>query len=147
MAEFFTVISEWIPDRYFRSGRGSGSAYAAEQLYLRSPTKATVYTLPVISAEVGADVTAGILALQLHHASETVLLLYLGSDTKAVLHHQGKTYAASARGCGVFEGAGMQFGMRPENGAIEGVCYDGDMQLTIVGESLPRGICGSGLLE
>jgi uncharacterized 2Fe-2S/4Fe-4S cluster protein (DUF4445 family) len=37
--------------------------------------------------------------------------------------------------------------MRPETGAIERVTIARDIQLSVIGESLPRGICGSGLIE
>jgi uncharacterized 2Fe-2S/4Fe-4S cluster protein (DUF4445 family) len=37
--------------------------------------------------------------------------------------------------------------MRPVAGAIERIVIDEDMQISVIGESLPRGICGSGLIE
>ncbi len=129
-------------------GRGASKAFSAEQLYLRSPTRATVYTLPVISASVGADITAGILATGLHRAGgDTVLLLDLGTDVKAVLHHSGRVFATSAAGCGALEGVGITFGMRPETGAIHRVRCSPALHTEVVGESLARGVCGSGLLE
>jgi uncharacterized 2Fe-2S/4Fe-4S cluster protein (DUF4445 family) len=114
---------------------------------LKSSHRAKIHTLPVISSYVGADITAGILATQLHRSKETMLFLDLGTAAKAVLHHRGKIIATSISGGEAFECVGIGFGMRPETGAIESVKIDKDLHILIIGESLPRGICGSGLME
>jgi uncharacterized 2Fe-2S/4Fe-4S cluster protein (DUF4445 family) len=106
-----------------------------------------MYTLPVISSYVGADITAGIIATQLHRSQETALFLDIGSTCKAVLYHQGKLLAAGIAEGAAFEGIGIRFGMRPEAGAVERVTISGDVHVVVLGESLPRGICGSGLIE
>ena len=106
-----------------------------------------MFSLPVISAYVGADITAGILATRLHRSGEPVLLLDLGTVAKAVLYHEGRIAATSVPGGGAFECAGITVGMRPETGAIHSVTIGSDLQLGVVGESLARGICGSGLME
>jgi uncharacterized 2Fe-2S/4Fe-4S cluster protein (DUF4445 family) len=127
---------------------GNRGAFSADQLDFRSPGRAKIYSLPVISSYVGADITAGILATRLHLCRETVLFLDLGTASKAVLLHKGEIFATSVHDGGAFEGAGTGFGMRPETGAIKGVKMDeDDIHLSVIGQSLPRGICGSGLLE
>ena len=38
--------------------------------------------------------------------------------------------------------------MRAAEGAIEGVKFvDGDLQLTVIGDVAPQGLCGSGLVD
>jgi uncharacterized 2Fe-2S/4Fe-4S cluster protein (DUF4445 family) len=64
-----------------------------------------------------------------------------------VLYHDGEIIAAQVTAGEAFEGIGIRFGMRPETGAIERVAIARDVQLSVIGESLPRGICGSGLIE
>lgn len=128
--------------------RGGGAVFAAHQLDLRAPQRAVVRTLPAVSACVGPDVTAAVLATRLHTAAETTLLLDLGTTVKAVLHHDGRCTASHVAGCGAFSGAGLCCGMRPEYGAVYSVGRDGsDLRLGVIGESLPRGICGRGLIE
>lgn len=129
------------------AGKGGAAGFSAEQFDLKSSQGARIYTLPVISSYVGADITAGIVATQLHRSKETVLFLDLGTSAKGVLHHQGKIAATSIPDCGAFECAGIQCGMRPETGAITRVAINKEMHLDIIGESLARGICGSGLME
>jgi len=130
-----------------RLSQQQGTMLTAETFDLKCPERARVYTLPAVSSYAGADITAGILATKLHRSEETVLLLDLGTAAKAVLHHQGKIFAASAPGCSVFEGAGISCGMRPESGAIWSVKINTEVHAHVIGESLARGICGSGLME
>ena len=122
--------------------------YRADQFDIKSSHRACVYALPVISSYAGADMTAAILATRLHKSSATTLLLDLGTNARAVLYHQGVLAASAAAQCSAFDCVGITCGMRPENGAIEHVACDGSaFRMSVIGESLPRGICGSGLLE
>src|SRR6185312_12990283 len=48
-----------------------------------------------------------------------------------------------------FEGASIRCGMRAADGAVEAVAIteDGDLKLTVIGDSEPKGLCGSGLVD
>ena len=126
---------------------GKRVSFTAQDASIKSSPGARMYTLPVISSYVGADITAGIIATQLHRSQETALFLDIGSTCKAVLYHQGKLLAASVAEGAAFEGIGIRFGMRPEAGAVERVTINSDVHVEVLGASLPRGICGSGLIE
>ena len=121
----------------------------AGQLDLHSVAQAGVTLLPVIGACAGSDITAAILATRLHRSNETSLLLDLGSSTKAVLYHEGSLFASIVDRTAVLDGSGLYCGMRPETGAVSGVSLSGsgDIDIAVIGESLARGVCGSGLLE
>jgi uncharacterized 2Fe-2S/4Fe-4S cluster protein (DUF4445 family) len=127
--------------------KGKRASFTAQDASIKSSPGARLYTLPVISSYVGADITAGIIATQLHRSQETTLFLDIGSTCKAVIYHQGKLLAAGIAAGAAFEGIGIRFGMRPEAGAVERVTINGDVHMEVLGESLPRGICGSGLIE
>jgi uncharacterized 2Fe-2S/4Fe-4S cluster protein (DUF4445 family) len=126
----------------------SDARLTAGQLELRSSAQAGIALLPAISSYAGADITAAILATRLHRSVETALLLDLGSSTRAVLYHGGELYACVTECTAVFDGSGVSCGMRPETGAVSGVRPDagGGLDIDVIGESLPRGVCGSGLL-
>ena len=143
---FLKGVSDSMEQQAF-AGKGRAAAFSSGQFDLKSSQSARVYTLPVISSYVGADITAGIVATQLHRSQETVLFLDLGTSAKGVLHHKGKITTTSVSDCGAFECAGVQCGMRPETGAITRVALNKEIQVDIIGESLARGICGSGLME
>ncbi len=121
--------------------------FPSEQAEIRSSPGARIHAFPVISSFVGADTAAGILATGLHRSEETVLFLDLGYVATAVLFHEGKIAATGISGTGAFECAGTGFGMRPVAGAVESLTFGSDMDMSVIGESLPRGICGSGLME
>ncbi len=128
-------------------GKETKSSFSAKQLHFQSSQRARIHSFPVISSYVGADITAGILATQLHRSQETVLFLDLGTQVKAVCHHNNTIVATSIPEGSAFECAGIAFGMRPESGAIDRVTIDTHINISVIGKSLPRGICGSGLME
>ncbi len=123
--------------------------FDACQLEIRSSNKARVYLLPVISSYAGSDILSGILSTGIYKSTETVLLIDVGSDVKLILCHQGRIIVTVVSDTCIFECAGIIFGMRPETGAIERVREekDGALNFSVVGDSLPRGICGSGFME
>lgn len=111
-------------------------------------TLATCYVLPGISAFVGADITAGLIATQLPSRESRALLLDLGTNGEMVLSGPGGMIAASAAAGPALEGAGIMSGMRAEPGAIERVWLeDGDIAFATIGGIAPIGICGSGVLD
>jgi uncharacterized 2Fe-2S/4Fe-4S cluster protein (DUF4445 family) len=136
-----------VLEQHAEAEEGKRISFTAQNASIKASPGARMYALPVISSYVGADITAGIIATQMHRSQETVLFLDIGSTCKAVLYHQGKLLAAGIANGAAFEGIGIRFGMRPEAGAIESVTINGDIHVEVLGESLPRGICGSGLIE
>jgi len=79
----------------------------------------------VISSYAGADIVSGILATKIHRSEQTVLFIDMGSDTKLILCHQGKIMATAVYDTDIFECVSMDFGMRPETGAIDRVKQKG----------------------
>ncbi|MHB1323782.1 MAG: ASKHA domain-containing protein [Coriobacteriia bacterium] len=103
---------------------------------------------PGVSAFVGSDITAGMLATGLAERETPTLLMDLGTNGELVLGHQGELLAASTAAGPALEGASISCGMRAEPGAIERVSLaDGGLELGVIGEREPLGICGSGLLD
>ncbi len=103
--------------------------------------------LPQLGGFVGADTTACLLTLsQFHH--QTFLLIDIGTNGEIVLCHQGSMWAASAAAGPAFEGGAVGCGMRAGNGAIDKVFVEhGKLGFRVIGGGLPRGICGSGIID
>ncbi len=121
---------------------------SAERLGMEHLKQATCYTLPGISAFVGGDIVAGLLATAPDPAEGPVLLLDLGTNGELVLVTVDGMVAASAAAGPALEGAGIESGMRAEPGAIERVWLeDGDIRIATIGGFQPVGICGSGALD
>lgn len=107
-----------------------------------------VRLLPSISAYLGADVSAGILACEMDKTDETQLFIDLGTNGEIVLSHEGNLFAASTAAGPALEGANLSCGMGGVSGAIDRVwCENGHLRFTTVENAPVRGICGSGLID
>jgi CBS domain-containing protein len=74
--------------------------------------------------------------------------LDLGTNGEIFLGNSKRMMSCSAAAGPALEGARISEGMIAKAGAIEGVSFEeGDIHYLVVGNILPRGICGSGLVE
>lgn len=107
------------------------------------------WVLPGISAFVGGDIVAGMLAHDVRLQSGAVLLLDVGTNGEMVLAVDGKTYACSTAAGPAFEGARISQGVRAIPGAVSRVALgdDGDLEISTIDSMSPLGICGTGLLD
>lgn len=109
-----------------------------------------VEILPAVSAFVGGDIVAGMLALGMDHGQETALLLDVGTNGEMALRHEGVVYVTSAAAGPAFEGGGISCGCASIPGAICSVRLreaDQPPVLHTIADAAPVGICGSGVLE
>lgn len=108
-----------------------------------------IYLPPIISAYVGADITSGLVASQLHQKEGTVLFIDIGTNGEMLLSSKGRLSAASTAAGPAFEGINITFGMRAGRGALEyfNVTESGEIELKAIENTEPVGICGSGLLD
>jgi uncharacterized 2Fe-2S/4Fe-4S cluster protein (DUF4445 family) len=118
----------------------------------------TVKLLPSISAFVGADITAGIAATGMTEQDKTSLLVDIGTNGEMALFHRGKLFCCSAAAGPAFEGAGISCGTGSIAGAVNRVRREGGKTIvSLIGgghgdgsagiETVPAGICGSGLVD
>jgi uncharacterized 2Fe-2S/4Fe-4S cluster protein (DUF4445 family) len=116
---------------------------------LSSLPEAEVYTFPAVASHVGADAVAGAVACGLDISPYPTLYIDLGTNSELLLSCGGRVVATSAAAGPAFEGASIHHGMRAEAGAIDMVVIgsDGRLRCNVIGGSLPRGICGSGLID
>ncbi len=125
----------------------AGLAVPAHQLKLGIHPRGRAALLPVIGGFVGGDTVAGMLATELDAAEGATLMIDIGTNGEIVLAANGELLAASAAAGPAFEGARISCGMRAAPGAIEKVLVDGDVQLGVIGDLAPAGLCGSGLVD
>lgn len=105
--------------------------------------------LPGISAFVGADIVAGLFALDLDK-EEKFFFLDLGTNGEMAFY-DGKDLKVTSTAAGpVFEAGGINCGVASIPGAIDHVKIEGaDHHVTIstIGGAEPIGICGTGVME
>jgi len=109
--------------------------------------RGTVYVFPVIGGFVGGDAVAGMLATRIPEDDGPSLMIDVGTNGEIILAGKGKLWAASTAAGPAFEGARISCGMRATGGAIEKVVFDSDIELSVIGDVEPIGICGSGLVD
>jgi uncharacterized 2Fe-2S/4Fe-4S cluster protein (DUF4445 family) len=134
-APYVPVISEPV---YFEAG----------EIGLRAAAGARVFMPANIAGYVGADHVSALLATQSYASQRTTLVVDIGTNTVVSLTYQGRVYSCSCASGPAFEGAHIHDGMRAAPGAVDRVHIDdGKVTYTTIGEQLPVGICGSGILQ
>jgi uncharacterized 2Fe-2S/4Fe-4S cluster protein (DUF4445 family) len=120
----------------------------AAELGLAVHPRARAVVFPAFGAYVGGDVTAGLLAAGMDRDQRTRLFIDIGTNCEIVLGNSGWLLATAAPAGPAFEGAAIRCGMRAADGAIEGVTMTRDgLELTVIGDAAPAGLCGSGLVD
>jgi uncharacterized 2Fe-2S/4Fe-4S cluster protein (DUF4445 family) len=114
-----------------------------------------VYYTPAISAYVGGDITAGILAAGLEGSSGPAIYLDIGTNGEIVMKCDGIYYCCATAAGPALEGAEITMGMAAVNGAIDHVKWNKELELSVIGNETildeengtPSGLCGSGLID
>lgn len=120
----------------------------ARKLRLKANKNARAFGVPLIASHVGADVVADLVSIDMESQTDLVMLADVGTNTEVVIGNRDRLIAASCPAGPAFEGGLITFGMPGCEGAIETIRYDdGRFEFTTIGESEPRGICGSGLID
>jgi uncharacterized 2Fe-2S/4Fe-4S cluster protein (DUF4445 family) len=109
---------------------------------------AKAYTFPSLGAYVGGDIVAGVLATGMDRDKRVRLFIDVGTNCEIVLS-SGDTILTTAAPAGpAFEAASIKCGMRAADGAIEVIKINqGAVEIQVIGEVQPVGICGSGLVD
>jgi uncharacterized 2Fe-2S/4Fe-4S cluster protein (DUF4445 family) len=122
----------------------------AGEIGLKTNPIAAVFTMPGPASYVGGDIVAGVLYSGLHREDPLTLFIDVGTNGEIVLGNNEWLMTAACSAGPAFEGGGIRWGMRAEEGAIEKVTIDpGTFEpvWSTVGDQPPRGICGSGMID
>jgi len=110
--------------------------------------RAPAFVFPSMGAYVGGDIVAGMLATGLARDRRLRLFIDVGTNSEIALGSNERVLATAAPAGPAFEAAQIRCGMRAAEGAIEGVTIeDGELELEVIGDVEPAGICGSGLVD
>jgi uncharacterized 2Fe-2S/4Fe-4S cluster protein (DUF4445 family) len=122
---------------------------SASSLGWRGGDAPLLWLVPGVSAFVGGDIVAGLLAHDVARLDGSTLFLDIGTNGEIALAAAGRLHTAAAAAGPAFEGARIAQGMRAASGAVcrVGLAVDGALRSEIVGGGPARGICGTGLLD
>jgi len=121
----------------------------ADRFGLALPDHVGLLVFPAVASYVGGDVVAGVMGTGMHKDERLTLFIDLGTNGEVVVGNKDWMACAAASAGPAFEGGGIKFGMRAAKGAIENFSVNpitGEPAVLTVGRSLPKGICGSGLI-
>ena len=102
---------------------------------------------PALGAYVGGDIVAGMLATGMDRDKRLRLFIDVGTNCEIVLGDGERILATAAPAGPAFEGGSIRCGMRAAEGAIEVVRIGDDVELQVIGDVEPVGLCGSGLVD
>ena len=114
--------------------------------------EAGFFFLPNIAGFVGSDALAVALVAGMDECSRPTLAIDIGTNGEILLAANGRILACSAAAGPAFEGVNISYGTIAAQGAIDWVGFagpppHGDIEIHVIGNIEPRGICGSGLIS
>ncbi len=126
---------------------GSAALREHSSIVAELPKDAETVVLPPLAGFVGGDVLAGLVAEDLLEAEG--MLIDLGTNAEVVLAVEEGLVVTSAAAGPAFEAVGLSSGGPAVPGAIERVELgsDGRLEFSVIGETEPRWMCGSGLVS
>ncbi len=122
----------------------------AGEIGLKAAYYAGVFIMPGPASYVGGDIVSGILYTGFNHFEDITLFIDIGTNGEIVLGNDEFLMTAACSAGPAFEGGGIRWGMRAEDGAIEKITLDPktfEPEYQVIGNSKPRGICGSGMID
>jgi len=117
---------------------------------LKANARAAVFVMPGPASYVGGDIVSGMLYCGLHREEPLTLFIDIGTNGEIVLGNRDWLMTASCSAGPAFEGGGVRWGMRAEEGAVEKVSIGRETlepTISVIGHVKPRGICGSGMID
>lgn len=134
----------------FKPAFRGGARIGAKQLGIKINSQADIYVIPNLAGFIGGDITAGIIKSGLYKKAQGYyMLIDVGTNGEVVIGNNNHIYCASAAAGPALEGMGISCGMLAQEGAICEVSAkkNSDLNLKIINNIEPTGICGSGIID
>ena len=141
---------EWIRREPYVGVTYRAPPFRAAEAGLTINPRGLLYSLPCVSSFVGADITAGVLAVGLHESAEPRMLIDIGTNGEIVIGNKDWMVCASASAGPAFEGTGTRDGMRAMRGAIDhvrGWKTGQTLSFSTIGDEAPNGMCGTAYVD
>ena len=122
--------------------------FPAHELGIRINKFGHALCLPSVSAYIGADIIAGMLACRIHENEKIGLLVDIGTNGEMVLGNKDRLISCSTAAGPAFEGANIKYGTGGISGAIDTMkIVEEEVVFTTIDDKKPLGICGSGIVD
>lgn len=124
--------------------------FLASEVNLSIGTNGHVLVFPNVGSYVGGDLIAGILFSEIYKNSKTSILLDVGTNVEVILGNSEWLIACAGAGGPALEGGAVKIGTMASQGAIDKVRINPvtlEPTYSTIGDTKPKGICGSGLID
>lgn len=123
--------------------------FHAKELEIGINSEGILTMIPSLSSYVGADIMAGIVAVDFQNKSHPSIFIDIGTNGEIVTICNGKMAASSTAAGPALEGMNISCGMRAEEGSLDTFDIDDDLNISYstIGNTSAKGICGSGLID
>lgn len=112
------------------------------------PLKGYVYCYPAKSNYLGGDIISGMIDTELYKKDEISVFFDIGTNGELVIGNKEFLLCGAGAAGPALEGGVVKTGMRADVGAVDEVkIRDGKVCVHVIGETSPRGICGSGIID
>ena len=147
---FMGLDPRWmIREPYIPAVNKPGTLRATE-LGLQVNTAARVFIFPNIGSYFGGDLMAGILYAGLDSASDTAILVDVGTNAEVVVGNENWLIACAGAAGPALEGGVTKMGMMAGPGVVDKIYIDPqtrEFDLHTIDDKPPKGICGSGVID
>ena len=147
---FFGVTPQFLSISPFVPAFKAPINISTEKQGIRCNSNVNIYSPPVIAGYVGTDTIGCIISSKIYRYEKYSLLIDIGTNGELVLGNNKGLVTGSCAAGSALEGAHILHGMRAAEGAIESVSINRDTlepSITVIGEIVPLGLCGSGLID
>jgi uncharacterized 2Fe-2S/4Fe-4S cluster protein (DUF4445 family) len=138
----------------FQSPNLGEQRFTARELAWDLPSDCSIRFARCLGGFVGSDILAGIVATGIassdrHSAlTSSSALIDLGTNGEIAIGNRRGIVCASTAAGPAFEAGAIRMGMRAVTGAVSYVALNGgSLRAIVIGDTSPRGICGSGLVD
>jgi uncharacterized 2Fe-2S/4Fe-4S cluster protein (DUF4445 family) len=122
----------------------------SEKIGIKMNPEGYIYCAPAVGSYVGGDITSGLLCTPIISETNRIsMFIDLGTNGEIVIGNHDWMIACACSAGPAFEGSGIRCGMIAAEGAIESIKVkeDGSSDYKVIDDIMPKGICGSGLVD
>ncbi|MCP4137337.1 MAG: ATP-binding protein, partial [bacterium] len=125
--------------------------YTGNDIGFNLKNNADIYALPAASSYLGGDLVGGLALLDRLGYKEKTFFIDIGTNGEIFLRNKSdEIYATSCAMGPALEGMNISHGMTADEGAINHIQFDknsGKLHFSIIGNTDPVGICGTGIID
>ncbi len=147
MIQFLLELDAWpVFETPFAPAAQNPGFLPAKELGINLP--GYVYFYPAAANYLGGDVISGLTAAGIDRSEQLSVFIDIGTNGELAAGNSEFLLAGAGAAGPALEGGISRYGMRADQGAVDHVkITDGRLEVHVIGETAPRGICGSGIVD